>query len=525
MILSRTLSDFLREEMVPLRDRFSEEHSLKGPCEQNRTDSAIWWFKNELGFETLPLESFLRKWEVPDGQYKNWSVVLQTLQIVPRERRVKSTGIIVGAKMAAGGGTWIPHLLDSMLAMGYTGTVSLYDVGLEPETWTGGDLVIHCFASYYKGSDRFTWSVDDTWLYGAPGRPSYISEYASYKSQDGNVEAVGPWFHRTEKRLFQAHGKSLPIVFPWQKGQCPCDRCCFEHQFPEEVQRRVRFFNPYCKPGAWAVARDVVRSLTTANSYVPSTATAEGTALLIANDSGWASGDNCLMPFKGPLEYEDKLKGDQPVVAKTLTEKNGPVIPLPVWDIINERVSLPFVRDLAARTTFLPEGHYPEFEPTGILFEGRRGYRRLQLPVEVDEAGAQKRCRDPYGRIYVGHPCLNDEVWCWSEKLKVKKPHICPLGRGPRKKIWRGYATDYKHPEDAKDLCTICDRSVMSYFHKCPGGLMFVGIDREKAIQALDANKWDRDSIWAHVPPWTDEEELFTGKQKRNKIIRKKEDE
>jgi len=240
------------------------------------------------------------------------------------------------------------------------------------------------------------------------------------------------------------------------------------------------------------------------------------TALLVGHYKGYASGDNCLQPEKGPVVFEDQsLQGSLPKVAEVLSENKAPLVNATIWrESVMPRVSSTVVRDQPADLTFLPDGYYPEFEATSVLYEGRRGYRRMTLPVESFEGLEVRRCKDPFGRPYLGSPCIAHDMWCWQEKKKVTYPHRCPLGAGQRNKIWRGFYTDYKHPERAKDLCPKCDRSVFSYFHRCNGYIVLLGLEKRKIVDAIDALRYDRPSLWEVLPSWTEEEESYSFKKR-----------
>jgi len=518
MLLSSSLRRWIEEEEVPLRERLDKEFQKKKPMDQAIVDTQVYWFKNETGFDNLSYQSFLNKWLEPDGQYKNFSVILQLLTLIPESQRKQSQGAIIGAKMMVGSGQWIPFLMDVMLEMGFTGVVTLYDLGLENKTEECEELKIVHVHGYYAGKDHFTWAVDDTFESGRPGTISYTAEFLSYKCHVKEEMAYPQWFHSAEGRFFLIgkERKKAQIDWPWQKGQCPCDRCCFEAQFSEVVQMKIRFFEGHCRPGVWAHTRRIVSAVSSGNSFEPETGQAKAAALMVANQLGLASGQKCIQPYQGDLAFEDNdFQGPPPVTQAVFSKDKAPR----GEEGLHREVRAHYISDelqgVAAEYVYLPEAYYPELEATALVRENKRGYRRPDLPSAVVEESGGGRQKDPYGRRYVGNPCTAGEMWCWQEKQIVKTPHLCPLGCGRRHKIWRGYCTSYKHPDQAKDLCSRCDRSVTSYFHRCNSYVVFFGISKKEAVSNADSLAYDMCGKWPWLPSWSEEEEKMSFSKRR----------
>jgi len=510
MFVSNSLKKYLTENLVPLEKRLSEEYN-EAPVRQKLIwDSQVHWFKNDLGYEDLPLSHFLNKWACPGGPYKNWAVVLQTLVMVPFVERQNSTGLIVGAKKENLGGQWIPFLLDVMLKMGFTGSVSLYDTGLEAQEHSSEGLTVTQYQGYYEGSSRFTWCVDDIYIAGQPGEVKARAKYESYKAQKNEKGAITPWFHLHEGRLFLVNGVPFTPLFTWQKGHCPCDRCTFERQFPEQVQSHIRYFDGRCKPGAWEHTRNIKLALTIDKAYKVETNAALATALLIANKEGYASGQDCILPVKGSVLVEgQRLKGPIPTDVATVISADQE------WTYVRDKLASNYLVDVPTTLMYLPENSYMEFEPTSLRIDDKRGYRRLNLPVSQDIKNTGTRQKDPYGRVYVGVPCLPGHMWCWLEKKVVLVPHMCPDLHGSRRKIFKGYKTSFKHPVNARDLCPKCDRSINSYFHNCVQKSVFLGITRDEALVQVKALAFDKPCKWEELPTWTDAEENLSRVKKK----------
>jgi len=458
--------------------------SRHAPVKEDLT--LIRWLQNDLGYSFLPMGHFLDKWRVYDSQYKNWAVVLQTLVLVPLEKRKNSTGLIIGARSYTGSAQWLPFLLETMVRLGYSGSVDLWDTGLEEMEASMADVVLRQHQGFYEGSEKFTWFVNDAFEQKASEQR--LASYGSVKDQGSHFV---PFFLASEgRRFFSPDGDVFP-QWPWKKGQCPCEKCCFQALFPEEISNTLLWFLPGCTPGIWSYSRSVSIKLKTEGHYIPENRTAQAAAILIARSEGLATVEGGISKDQGDFEMENgSLRGP------LLAGKKGilSVLPLPAESNQQEQVKnsyeksiipelrSPFFPTHVANRYQLPEGDYPELHHTGQEADNFIVYERKRLPVnsfmeyEVDVSSLRKqKNKDPFGRVYFGdRKAREGEMWCWKERKIVSTPHICePYDVSTFRYEWRGWRSRFRHVKDAKDLCPECDRLISTYVHACPRKLSF----------------------------------------------------
>lgn len=422
------------------------------------------WLKTQVGCRDLRLSDWQRRWQDPGGQYKNLAVVLQTLHLVPITKRAGSRGAIVGASQGTACGQWLKFLPPILEEMGFTGTVDLWDVGLDEGRMEYKGLVINSYKAFLEARDHYDWAVDDVFTNAALG----ISIQATYLSRK-RLKSQDPFFHTMEGRDFYVKATPQILQWPWSQGLCPCDRCCFERTCGPRAQSALRYFCNHCYPGIdhWCQSIEVAWKFT--DFYVTDNRTAEALANMIKQERGLLNKEVVYDHLQKP---QVKLMGQ------------GEVPALPGRDPI---VSSDFLVPLALEKALLPEGQYREWAPTSLVIEDKSLFVRKELPVILPPSlEAPGRSKDPFGRSCFG-TVPPDGMWCWREKKIVKSPHLCPdLNPTGRFRVFRGWKTYFSHLDrvSEKDLCPVCDRTIRSYFHKCSLGFVS-DLPDEKALEVL----------------------------------------
>jgi hypothetical protein len=443
------------------------------------------WLKGQTGGSELRLREWHSRWRDPGGQYKSLAVVVQTLSLVPMEERKQSRGAIVGASSGTGSGQWIKFLPEIMKEMGFTGSIDMWDVGLEEGKYQKDGLYFYCYKSYVETKDRYTWVVDDVFT-NRLGPSALEGRYSSYKSS-----LHTPFFMPTEGRLFLVQGKEVEPQWHWDEGLCPCNRCCFERTLGEKTSQALRYFCNICTPGIDQWTRDIEVSWKFTPHYEAQNRTAAALAHMIKADRGLV---DKVVVEQLPSQFERVHRvGQGPVEA--LPKGDGPVI---------SETLVPESREKA----YLPEADYKEWAPTSVFKDSKVLYERKPLPAMLPKDQAtKKRGKDPYGRNCFGEVPIG-YMWCWRECKAVITPHLCPdLDPAGRNKEFRGWKTFFRHldRETEKDLCPICDRTIRSYYHKCNYGFVS-DLDDETAQKALL-------SLYKEIPHevsvWTPNKDAF----------------
>jgi hypothetical protein len=415
------------------------------------------WVRNQLGFEKVLISRFLERWAPPEGQYKNFCVVLQTLLLVPPSQRKNSTGLIVGARQKTGGGEWHKFLAPAMIAMGFTGSVELYDVGLVEAQHNHTDLIVTYHAGFYEGGGGFTWAVDDIWQSMKPGDIVRRGLYESFKDQ--SPEAI-LFFHDTEGRLFRAGGVQQKLSWQWREPSCPCPRCCFSEQFPPMIKSFLVYMDSRCDQGLWDHARTIVNTIQLGQVYVPKTGAQVAASILYAKQNHLRSVEGGIAPEKGQITMSDGLKGC-PYEPQHRIPSIQEDVPSGGLNLLGTTIRSPTVTDVMTESFYMPMGDYREFVATGRQKDDYAEYVR-QYPHICEGPSSKKivgRYVDVASRSYIGEEYTGG-VWCWREKKMCAVPHQCPdVSACKKTHQYRAYMTYFARESygEKYDLCQQCE--------------------------------------------------------------------
>jgi len=386
--------------------------------------------------------SFLSRFRIPGGQYKNMAVALWTIM---QSKKKKIRVAIVGASAGYGSGKWLDILPYVLLMLGYEGIIECYDIGLEPyeRAFQREQLMIGVtfYQQYYKGDgSEFDILIDDVFFAGQPGSTNWKTEIQSSK----NFQADRPFFHRQEGRYFPND-----VIPEWNGVSCPCNRCIFESYFPKIVQGWFTFVeSSVCLRSDANAKQEMWAQISSFAVVIPITKVHERAVLAIKK----------TFPSTKIAQIGEERQDKESIVYVGVNpEEIGLVgLAVPAWGCTVGKVFAKEVPQVSAHKYYFPQN----LEVVGFEATGKENSNYIEYKSLMEEKPGRKKLyigksnivTDFWGRVGQTASCSEHRgnldqtvMWCQSEGKVQRVPHNCSplcqkkLDPNGSTVIYRGY--------------------------------------------------------------------------------------